>query len=125
MSLLNVMNKLSVQMKRTGSSGMLSWDGKSTQELILNNIPKTDSVRKGDTIITGNYSLSFPPGKMVGTVTKVLKDKASNFLILIIKPTANLTSMQQVLIVENLSINDQKLLEKQTQEMVDKKGDKK
>ncbi|MFT4092571.1 MAG: rod shape-determining protein MreC [Niabella sp.] len=122
MSLLNVVNKLSVQLKRTGSAGMLSWDGHSPNELTLNNIPKTDSVRKGDTIMTGNYSLSFPPGKMVGTVSTVLRDKSSNFFILKIRPTANLTNLQQVFVVENLSMNEQRQLSKQTQDLIDKKG---
>lgn len=122
MSLLNVVNKLSVQMKRTGNSGMMSWDGKSPTELTLTGIPKTDSVRRGDTVLTGNYSLSFPPGKMVGTVATVLKDKASNFLILKIKPTANLTNLQQVFVVENIYMRELKALDQQTQDMVDKKG---
>ena len=122
MSLLNVVNKLNVQMKRTGSAGTLTWDGKSPKELTLLNIPKTDSVRKGDTVVTGNFSLSFPPGKMVGTVSTVLRDKSSNFFILKIKPAANLTDMQQVFVVENVNYNEQQLLDKQTQDMVDKKG---
>lgn len=122
MSLLNVVNKLNVQMKRTGSSGTLTWDGKSPRELTLLSIPKTDSVRKGDTIVTGNFSLSFPPGKMVGTVSTVLKDKSSNFFILKIKPAANLTDMQQVFVVENVNYNELQLLNRETQDMVDKKG---
>ncbi|MGC4234533.1 MAG: rod shape-determining protein MreC [Niabella sp.] len=122
MSLLNVVNKLNVQMKRTGSAGTLTWDGKSPKELTLLNIPKTDSVRKGDTIVTGNFSLSFPPGKMVGTVSAVLRDKSSNFFILKIKPAANLTDMQQVFVVENVNYNELQLLNRQTQDMVDKKG---
>jgi rod shape-determining protein MreC len=122
MSLLNVVNKLNVQMKRTGSAGTLTWDGKSPKELTLLNIPKTDSVRKGDTIVTGNFSLSFPPGKMVGTVSAVLRDKSSNFFILKIKPAANLTDMQQVFIVENVNYNELQLLNMETQDMVDKKG---
>ena len=122
MSLLNVMNKISVQMKRTGSAGMLSWDGKVTNELTLNNIPKTDSVRKGDTVITGSYSRSYPPGKMVGTVAGVFRDKGSNFLILKIKPAANLTNVQQVHVVENLADAELKQLDMQTHQMIDKKG---
>ncbi len=122
MSLLNVVNKLNVQMKRTGSAGTLTWDGKSPKELTLLNIPKTDSVRKGDTIVTGNFSLSFPPGKMVGTVSAVLRDKSSNFFILKIKPAANLTDMQQVFVVENVNYNELQLLNMETQDMVDKKG---
>ncbi len=122
MSLLNVMNKISVQLKRTGSAGILSWDGKSPSELTLNNIPKTDSVRKGDTIVTGYYSRSYPPGKMVGRVSGVFRDKGSNFLILKIKPAANLTNLQQVHVVENLADAALRELDSQTQQMIDKKG---
>jgi rod shape-determining protein MreC len=122
MSLLNVVNKFSVQLKRTGSAGMLSWDGKSPQELTLNNIPKTDSVRRGDTILTGTYSRSYPPGRMVGIVSKVLIDKSSNFFILKVKPMANLSSLQQVFVVENVNYNELEQLDKETHDMVEKKG---
>lgn len=122
MTLLNVMNRLSVQLKRTGNAGMLSWDGKNPTELTMNGIPKTDSVKRGDTILTGNYSLSFPPGKMVGTVAQVLKDKATNFLILKIKPTANFASLQQVFIVENINYKEQKELGIETQAIIEKKA---
>ena len=63
---------------------MLSWDGTNTTELDMTGIPRTDTIRKGDTIfLTGNYSLKLPtPGKWVGTVTRVLKDESSNFYLL-------------------------------------------
>lgn len=122
MSLLNVVNKFSVQLKRTGSAGMLSWDGKSPQELTLSNIPKTDSVRRGDTILTGTYSRSYPPGRMVGVVSKVLIDKSSNFFILKVKPAANLTNLQQVFVVQNLNYNELEQLDKATHDMVERKG---
>ena len=120
MTVLHVMNKMSVRMKRTGTSGMLSWDGKTPAELTLNGIPKTDSIRRGDTVLTGNYSLSFPPGKMVGTVARVLKDEATNFLILKIRPTANFGSLQHVFVVENLNYAEQKALDEATRRTVDK-----
>lgn len=120
MTLLHVMNRLSVRLKRTGNAGMLSWDGKITTELTLTGIPKTDSVRKGDTILTGNYSLSFPPGKMVGTVLKVLKDESTNFNVLKIKPTANFASLQQVFVVENINMDEQKKINEETQKRIEK-----
>lgn len=120
MTLLNVITRMSVQVKRTGSAGMLSWDGKTPTELTLNGIPKTDSIRRGDTVLTGNYSLSYPPGKMVGTVTRVLKQDATNFLVLKIKPTANFGSLQQVLIVENLNFNELEKLDEETRQKIDK-----
>lgn len=120
MTLLHVINKLSVQIKRTGTSGMLSWDGKTPTELTLNGIPKTDSIRRGDTILTGNYSLSYPSGQMVGTVARVLKDGATNFLILKIRPTANFGSLQHVFVVENLNLKEQKALDDETRKIIDK-----
>lgn len=121
MTLLNVVNKLSVKMKRTGTAGTLSWDGKTPTELTLNGIPKTDSVKRGDTIFTGNYSLSFPQNKMVGTVSRVLKDGATNFLILKIKPAANFGSLQHVFVVENLNMTEQQALDEETRREVDRR----
>ena len=121
MTLLHVINKISVQMKKTGSPGMLSWDGATPTELTLNGIPKTDSVKRGDTVLTGNYSRSYPPGKMVGTVNRILKDEATNFLILKIKPTANFGSLQQVFVVENLNMAELNALDEATRREIDKK----
>lgn len=122
MTLLHVLNKLSVQFKITGHAGILSWDAKDPTQLTVNGIPKTDPVKIGDTILTGNYSLSFPPGKMVGTVSKVLKEKATNFYILKIKPTANFGSLQQVFVVENINMNNQKILDNETRKKVEPKA---
>ncbi|MFV0605813.1 MAG: rod shape-determining protein MreC [Niabella sp.] len=118
MPLLNVMSKLSVKMKRTGSTGMLTWDGKQAGELTLSNIPKTDSAKRGDTILTGNYSLTYPPNKLVGTVARVLKDNSTNFLVLKIKPVANFGSLQQVFVVENKSFDEQQALDEDTRKIL-------
>lgn len=125
MTLLNVMNKLSVQVQKTGRAGMLSWDGNNTTELDMTGIPRTDSIRKGDTILTGNYSLSYPSGKWVGTVTRVLKDESSNFYLLKIKPAANFGSLQQVFVVENMNFIEQKKLNEETIKKVERKTDRK
>ena len=53
---------------------------KDPRFLTLKNIPKSDSLIKGDTIITGSYSLSFPPGHMVGTVAEIIQDQVHQFL---------------------------------------------
>ena len=118
MSLLHVQNKVSVLVKKTKSPGTILWDGKDPRFLTLNNIPVSDSVVKGDTIITGGYSLSIPPDKMVGTVAEINKDPATNFFILKIKTAANFAYLQQVFIVENLQYDEQaKLLEETKKKM--------
>ncbi|MFI5129990.1 MAG: rod shape-determining protein MreC [Chitinophagales bacterium] len=110
MSLLHVQNKVNVLVKKTKSSGTIEWDAKDPRFLILKNIPVSDSILKGDTIITGSYSLSMPPGKMVGTVAEINKDPATNFFILKIKTAANFADLQQVFIVENLQHDEQEVL---------------
>jgi rod shape-determining protein MreC len=107
MSLLHVQNKVSVLVKKSGSSGMISWDGKNPRLLTLSNISKSDSLVKGDTIVTGNYSLSFPPGHMVGTVEEIVVDNSTNFYVLKVRTKANFNDLQQVMVAENLQYKDQ------------------
>jgi rod shape-determining protein MreC len=114
MSLLHVQNKVSVLVKKTKSAGIISWDAKDPRFLTLTNIPVSDSILAGDTIITGTYSLSIPPGKMVGTVAEINKDKATNFFVLKIKTAANFSDLQQVFIVENLQYDEQEKLMEET-----------
>jgi len=119
MSLLHVQNKVNVLVKKYKSSGTLFWDGKDPRFLTLANIPKSDTLVKGDTIITGNYSLSFPPGHLVGTVAEIIPDPSTNFYVLKIRTAANFQNLQQVMIVENLQYDDQDKLLKETKKKIE------
>ena len=119
MSLLHVQNKVNVMVRKSGSSGTLYWDGKDPRFLNLKDIPKSDSLVKGDTIVTGNYSLSFPPGHLVGTVAEIIPDQTTNFYVLKIRPAAHFQNLQQVMVVENLFYDDQTKLFKETKTKVD------
>jgi len=119
MSLLHVQSKLNVLVKKTKSSGMISWDAKDPRLLTLKDIPVSDSIVKGDTIVTGGYSLSIPAGKMVGTVAEINKDPATNFFILKIQPASNFAYLQQVFVVENLQYDEQAKLLEETKKKMD------
>ena len=119
MSLLHVQNKVNVLVKKSKSTGTLYWDGKDPRFLNLKDIPKSDSLVKGDTILTGNYSLSFPPGHLVGTVAEIVPDPSTNFYVLRIRTAANFQNLQQVMVVENLQYDDQSKLLKETQKKID------
>ena len=106
MSLLHVQSKRSVFLKRSGSMGTVEWDGKNPLLLTLKNIPKSDSVAKGDTVLTNIFS-EFPPGLMVGTVAEVIKDKSTSFYVIKIKPSANFFNLQQVHVIEKLFADEQ------------------
>jgi rod shape-determining protein MreC len=111
-------------MKRSGNAGTISWDGKSPLYLTMTGIPKSDSIARGDTVLTGTYSLSFPPLRMIGTVASIVKDNSSSFYILQIKTSANFQNLQHVFVVENLQADEQEALDKETRKKIDevKKG---
>ncbi|MGZ8550211.1 MAG: rod shape-determining protein MreC [Chitinophagaceae bacterium] len=119
MSLLHVQNKVNVLVKKTKSSGTLSWDKRDPRFLTLINIPKSDSLIKGDTILTGNYSLSFPPGHLVGTIAEIIPDPSTNFYVLRIQAAANFQNLQQVMIVENIQEEEQRKLIDDTKKKID------
>ena len=119
MSLLHIQNKVNVLVKKSKSSGTLFWDGKDPRFLSLSNIPKSDSLVIGDSIMTGNYSLSFPPGHLVGFVGEIIPDPSTNFYVLKIKPAANFQDLQQVMVVENLQYSDQEKLLQETKKKIE------
>jgi rod shape-determining protein MreC len=119
MSLLHVKNNVNAVMKQSGNSGTISWDGKSPLYLTMTGIPKSDSIAKGDTVLTGTYSLSFPPLRMIGRVASVIKDNSSSFYVLQIKTAANFQNLQHVFVVENLQAEEQEKLDNETRKKID------
>jgi rod shape-determining protein MreC len=119
MSLLHVKNNVNAIMKKSGNAGTISWDGKNPLFLTMTGVPKSDTIAKGDTVLTGTYSLSFPPLKMIGTVASIVKDNSSSFYILRIKTAANFQNLQHVFVVENLQGDEQESLDKATRKKID------
>ncbi len=119
MSLLHVKNNVNAIMKRSGSAGTINWDCKNPLYLTMTGISKSDSIAKGDSVLTGTYSLSFPPLKLIGTVASIVKDNSSSFYTLRIKPAANFQNLQHVFVVENLQGDEQQKLDKETRKKID------
>ncbi|TMI81555.1 MAG: rod shape-determining protein MreC [Bacteroidetes bacterium] len=119
MSLLHVKNNVNAIMKKSSNAGTISWDGKNPLLLTMTGVPKSDTIAKGDTVLTGTYSLSFPPLKMIGTVASIVKDNSSSFYILLIKTAANFQNLQHVFVVENLQGDEQESLDKATRKKID------
>jgi rod shape-determining protein MreC len=118
MSLLHVQSRRSVVLKKTGNMGTIQWDGKNPLYITLINIPKSDSVMKGDTVVTSVNS-SFPPGFIVGTVDEIVTDKSTNFYVLRLRTAANFFNLQQVHVIENITYEEQTRLLEETRKKVD------
>ena len=119
MSLLNVHSTVSAMMKKTRNNGRIEWDGQSPLYVTLRNIPKSDSVLVGDTVLTGINSYNYPPAWMIGTISEIVEDRTTNFYVLRVKPSANFQNLQQVFVIENLQRDEQVALDKSTQKKVD------
>jgi rod shape-determining protein MreC len=107
MSLLHRNSKVSAMLKRDKIAGSIEWDGADPNILVLKNISKSAAPKVGDTVITSPYSSNFPAQLMVGRVTTVIQDPASNFLTLNVKAGTNFFNLEYVYLVENRRMEDQ------------------
>lgn len=115
MSLLHHQSKLSAKHLKSGLTGTVFWEGTSPFELTMINIPKTEKIEIGDTIVTSQYaSYRFPEGIMVGTVVDFVENTSRNFHTLKVKPATNFNKLEWSTVVENLQLEEQLAIEETT-----------
>lgn len=93
--------KVSVKIVRNGITGILKWSGE--KYFLMQNIPKSFDVQKGDEIVTSNYSRKYPVNIPVGKVIKVEDDVSSLFSKVFIKPYASFNTLEQVFIIKDVT----------------------
>ena len=101
-SLLNTELLISGKIKKNNYFGSVSWDGVDYQHVKLNEIPFHVKLEKGDTIITSGYSLIFPEGVLIGTISDFTKIKGGDFYDITIKLSVDFKSAEHVYIINNL-----------------------
>lgn len=110
-SLLNPDFRLSCKLKGSDVFGSLVWDGKNSEEALLEELPKHTVYHTGDTIITSGYSSMFPEGVPVGTVIKSDTADDDNFFTLRIKLLTDFSQLSTVRVIKNNNINEIKEVE--------------
>ncbi|HIZ85546.1 MAG TPA: rod shape-determining protein MreC [Candidatus Coprenecus stercoravium] len=74
-SMLDIDNMASATHRSTNTFGVLQWDGASPRRIILHDIPVHTELSDGDTVVSSGYSLIYPAGIPIGTVSsKELRD---------------------------------------------------
>lgn len=68
---LNSHSNISCTLRGRGYFGYLHWNGGEADVAYLDDVPRHARFRHGDIVETSGYSSVFPPGIIVGTVTKV------------------------------------------------------
>lgn len=101
-SVLNTVNKISAQLKKTNHFGTLYWNAKSPYMIQLIDIPKIAPIAKGDTIITSGRSSIFPKGIPIGIINNFKLDAAQNYYEVDIKLFNDMTNLEHVYTIENM-----------------------
>jgi rod shape-determining protein MreC len=104
MSLLHSDSKISAKIKRNNfSTGSVSWDGKTPGVSQMMEVPPHINVQIGDTVVTSGYSLDFPEGIFIGTVSQIRTRPGDNFHTLDIKLSTDFSTLDHVYVIRNLS----------------------
>jgi rod shape-determining protein MreC len=101
-SILNTEMLTSGKIKKNNYFGSISWDGNDYQYVKLNEIPFHVNLNKGDTIVTSGYSLIFPEGILIGTISDFSKEKGGNFYDITVKLSVDFKSVEYVYVINNL-----------------------
>lgn len=113
MSVLNKTIKISSKLKSNNHFGLLTWDGRKTNQMILESIPKHAKIHKGDTVITSGFSTIFPEGILIGTIDSAFIESGSNFYTAYVNLFVDVKSIQYVHVVSDLMKEERKKLEEE------------
>ena len=111
MSVLNIDYKVSAKIKKNGYFGSLVWEGKSYDYARLLEIPYHVDLRKGDTIVTSDFSNIYPSDIPIGVISNFSKTKEDNFYNIEVKLATNFKNVEYVYIVKNVLKKERDSLE--------------
>ncbi|MGA1414557.1 MAG: rod shape-determining protein MreC [Candidatus Kapaibacteriota bacterium] len=108
--LINRESRIAGKIQRSRIDGILIWDGEDA--LTMKNIPKSYDVQVGDEVITSSYSNRYPANIKIGTVMETRDDGTSLFRKILVKPSLNFLTLEQVFVMKLLPNPERILLER-------------
>ena len=115
MSVLHKDSRISSKIKKDGAIGPLMWEGEDYHLATLKDIPTHVKLSKGDTIITSQYSSSFPEGILIGTVEGFERKPGETFYTVSVRLSNDFSKLNYLFVVTNLMKEEQDALEKTSQ----------
>lgn len=111
--LYNADFRASAKSLRRRVDGILAWDGAS---LILTNVAKNLDVVVSDTLITSDYSSTYPPNIRIGTVSEVTEQQGSLFKRIVVSPGVDFVKLEEVFVVSYIPDSERSDLEQPLQQ---------
>jgi rod shape-determining protein MreC len=84
---------------RNGIRGITKGLATNENGMIVEFIPLNSDVKLGDIFVTSGIGTTYPPGYLVGEVSKINKSPNEAFLTITLKPIQNMDKLEFILIV--------------------------
>lgn len=101
MPVLHADSRNSVKLKRTNSTGSLTWEGGDFRYATVTDIPTTYQLHKNDTIVTSGLANDFPEGIAVGYIEEFESYQGSGFYKIKVRLATDFNTLNHVYIVDN------------------------
>jgi rod shape-determining protein MreC len=111
--LYNADFRASAKSQRSRVDGILAWDG---DDLMLTNVAKNLDIVAGDTLITSDYSSTYPPNIRIGTVSEVAEQQGSLFKRVLVSPGVDFVKLEEVFVVSYIPDSERSDLEQSLQQ---------
>lgn len=95
--------------------GLALWDGISSRTVKLGTIDRFKKVNVGDSVLTSEQNLVFPPNVLIGQIKRVQTPSSGAFHDIDVELASDLGSLSYVYVVNNKLINEQENLEKENE----------
>jgi rod shape-determining protein MreC len=95
--LLNRDTRVAAKTLEGRNDGLITWDGASS--LSFHNVPSVQPQKKGDTVVTSNYSSLYPENIIIGTVTDVQQEQGTLFYKIVVEPSVNFATLEEAFVV--------------------------
>jgi len=98
-SLLHSSTRTAARFKRTGDICTLQWPGGNSRELDALYVERHVDVQVGDTLITHDNSLVYPPNLPLGRVIEVDKEETKNYIGVKVRLFVNFSALSHAYVV--------------------------
>lgn len=99
--LLNTKSNVSCKIENRDYFGFLNWQGGSTDQAFLDDIPRHARFKLHENIITSGYSSVFPPGILVGKILHVYNSPDGVSYRLCVQLATDFATLRDVSVIDN------------------------
>jgi rod shape-determining protein MreC len=114
MSLLHKSSQISAMLKKDGTFGTLHWKGTDYRYSTLSQIPMSEKLKAGDTIVTSGFSSLFPKGITIGNIETYETIPEQYFYSIEVRLSTNFKNLRYVYVVSNIMKEEKTELGKNT-----------